>query len=163
MSNTIFHLYLKYLTYRACLFIFKDMPRDLASNHVDTIHDTLLHVIRVCNTPSADNNEAKRNAKFSHLMNLLITELSNSNESVRSNVRGTLSLLAKLLGKTVTDLLMPVKARLLNPIFSKPLRALPFPIQIGNEIEVIQFLPICRTYRRDNVRFVVGSATLRAQ
>lgn len=41
-------------------------------------------------------------------------------------------------GRTVTEILLPHRDRIMSPIFTKPLRALPFPIQIGM-IEAVRY------------------------
>jgi transformation/transcription domain-associated protein len=76
---------------------------------------------------------------FQPLLNLLVNELANSQACVRENAQAAIGLLAQLTqSKSVTDLLMPLRERLLTPIFSKPLRALPFAMQIGN-IEAVTY------------------------
>lgn len=117
---------------KALLFIFKDMPDDLATHsNVDKLRETLVQVVR--NTVAAMDSE-KGAMKFNNMMSLLVSEVSNSNAAVRENVKASLAVLSEMRNMTVTELLTPVKARLMMPIFSKPLRALPFPMQIGKTI-----------------------------
>ncbi|KNE58153.1 hypothetical protein AMAG_04968 [Allomyces macrogynus ATCC 38327] len=71
-------------------------------------------------------------SRFQALISLLILELASSSKQVRETVQAALQLLADLTGKEVTELLLPCKDRLLEPIYSRPLRALPLPMQIGN-------------------------------
>ena len=76
--------------------------------------------------------------QFSFLVGILVQELSSANELVRAVTQRAFRLLAKIRGCSATEILAPVKDRLLGPIFSKPLRALPFGMQIGH-IDAITF------------------------
>ncbi|KDN49215.1 hypothetical protein K437DRAFT_79486 [Tilletiaria anomala UBC 951] len=76
--------------------------------------------------------------QFSFLVGILVQELSSANELVRTVTQRAFRLLAKVRGCSATDILAPVRDRLLGPIFSKPLRALPFGMQIGH-IDAITF------------------------
>nr|KAJ3422805.1 hypothetical protein HK105_006243 [Polyrhizophydium stewartii] len=117
---------------RALLYVLKDVAADVAYFNLDDATQTLSHVLRVCNSPGDHVPEAERKAKFGSLVSLLMSELANSNTAVRENIQMALQLLADLTGSAVTDILRPVCERLLAPIFAKPLRALPFAIQIGH-------------------------------
>ena len=124
---------------KALLYILKDMSPELATGNVEDATQTLSHVLKVCNRPEENNPESSdRQAKFNSLIGLLISELSNSNCSVRETIQSSFQLLAELTKSEVTDLLAPVRDRLLSPIFAKPLRALPFAMQIGH-IDAITF------------------------
>ncbi|RKO86143.1 hypothetical protein BDK51DRAFT_31901, partial [Blyttiomyces helicus] len=120
---------------KALLYVLKDTSLDMATTNVADAIETLKHVLTVCNRvedPPAAGDRMDRQAKFSSLISLLISELSNSNRSVRETIQSSFRLLAELTGSEVTALLVPVRERLLAPIFAKPLRALPFAMQIGN-------------------------------
>ncbi|KAI8605964.1 hypothetical protein EDD21DRAFT_315697 [Dissophora ornata] len=123
---------------KALLYILKDMSPELATGNVEDATQTLSHVLKVCNRPEENVESADRQAKFNSLIGLLISELSNSNSSVRETIQSSFQLLADLTGNDVTELLAPVRDRLLSPIFAKPLRALPFAMQIGH-IDAITF------------------------
>lgn len=114
---------------KAILFVLKDTCSEVQSVNVDNATQTLQHVLKICNMPS---ESGERSPKFNNLMSLLISELSNSNTVVRETVQSCFQLLADLTGSEVTELLLPVRERLVSPIFAKPLRALPFPMQIGH-------------------------------
>jgi transformation/transcription domain-associated protein len=115
---------------KALLFVLKDSCSDTRNVDVDQATETLFTVLRICNTPGDDCGE--RPGKFTSLMSLLISELSNSNCVVRETIQKAFQMLGKITGSEVTDLLAPVRERLLSPIFAKPLRALPFAMQIGH-------------------------------
>ncbi|KAJ1958472.1 transcription-associated protein 1, partial [Dispira parvispora] len=79
-----------------------------------------------------DPETRHQRAKFNSLIVLLITELTNPNAHVREAAQACYELLSQLTGQSVTHLLIPVRERLLRPIFAKPLRALSPHMQIGN-------------------------------
>lgn len=130
---------------RALLYMLKDMPNEPPRN-IDQVADTLMFVLRTVNTLPEGNAEEAESAEdktmqdrqFSFLVGVLLSELSSSNSKVRGAARKSFELLAELKGINVTDILMPAKDRLLSPIFQKPLRALPFGMQIGH-IDAITF------------------------
>ncbi|KAJ1989114.1 transcription-associated protein 1 [Dimargaris cristalligena] len=70
--------------------------------------------------------------KFNSIVDLLIIELSNSNANVRRTAQGSFELLSVETGISITDILTPLREKLLRPIFAKPLRALSLNMQIGN-------------------------------
>jgi len=57
---------------------------------------------------------------------------------VREAAQRSFKILSEILGMEIHEMMTPVKERLLNPIFGKPLRALPFASQIGY-IDAITF------------------------
>lgn len=143
---------------RALIFMLKDMPNDPPRN-AQQVGDTLLYVLRTANEPgsrkaaaeeskdlkvagTADEERAhlerQRDNQQSLLIGALVGELASANAIVRSVTRDAFKLLADLRDQGVTELLTPVKDRLLGPIFGKPLRALPFGMQIGH-IDAITF------------------------
>ncbi|ORX76848.1 FAT-domain-containing protein [Anaeromyces robustus] len=115
---------------KSLLYVLKDTSPEMSSNNIEDATKTLSHVLKVCNR---DNDEGQdRQGQFKNLILLLVSELPNSNSEVRKTVQWSLQLLADLTGNEVTDLLLPVKENLLKPIFAKPLRTLPFSMQIGH-------------------------------
>ena len=134
---------------RALLYMLKDMPSD-PPRDIERISATLYHVLEQAYTgkaPKHDTNETtSRAAKVYNessphlrwLVGILIPELSSANEIARETTQRTLELLARLTECSVTELLEPQRDRLLLPIFTKPLRALPFGMQIGH-IDAIRY------------------------
>ncbi|CAG8576103.1 11483_t:CDS:10, partial [Acaulospora morrowiae] len=120
---------------KSLLFILKDMSPEFAAGYVDNASETLLHVLEICNRQEngmVDDKELQdRQNKFDKLVTLLTSELSNANAAVRETVQESFQILAKLTGNNVTSLLSNVRDTLLNPIFGKPIRALPIAMQIG--------------------------------
>lgn len=118
---------------RALLFVLRDTPDVVPTNVVDEAIDLIKTIIKGCN-----ENVKKIEDLPNNVISLLVYDLANSNAVVRRTSRESLSLLSELTGVSISKIIYPSKSVLLNPIFSKPLRALPFPMQIGN-IEAINF------------------------
>ncbi|RUP49800.1 hypothetical protein BC936DRAFT_141434 [Jimgerdemannia flammicorona] len=133
---------------RSLLFVLKDSSPEMATVNTADATQTLSHVLKVCNRPEDDESADVQN-KFSHLISLLISELSNSNSAVRETIQSSFQLLADLTGNEVTELLAPFRERLVGPIFTKPLRALPFAMQIGH----IDAITYCLTLRPPFLEF----------
>ncbi|THH28945.1 hypothetical protein EUX98_g5232 [Antrodiella citrinella] len=117
---------------RTLLHVLKEMPFDIPKD-VDKVVDTLLSVLTVS---GSDLAVAKQ--KLSNLAGILFAELSGSNPVVRRVAQQCIDVLVKLSGKKAYELLIPHRERMLTAIYTKPLRALPFPIQIGM-IEAVRY------------------------
>ncbi|EJF61235.1 atypical/PIKK/TRRAP protein kinase [Dichomitus squalens LYAD-421 SS1] len=116
---------------RMLLHVLKDMPHDMPHD-ADKVIDVLNRVLRVSTEDSkANDSEQDHDNKITQVVGLFFAELSSPNPIVRKAAQGCISLLAELSGKTIVDLLMPHRDRMLASIYTKPLRALPFPLQIG--------------------------------
>ncbi|KAG9715582.1 hypothetical protein KCU59_g19769, partial [Aureobasidium melanogenum] len=134
---------------RALFFVMKDMPQDLPANVRVQAKDVLQDIIRKCNqgTPTTDIGTA--NTLLHNVSNKLVGEVSHMNRHVREAAQDGLRLLAEVVGVKLYEIVKPVKELVLQPIFNKPLRALPFAVQIGYidalnfcldmENEVLQF------------------------
>ncbi|KAK9477125.1 hypothetical protein V1514DRAFT_353659 [Lipomyces japonicus] len=121
---------------RALLFVLKDIPPELPSNACDDAQELIEYILRVCNTDITQDEIGSR--LFHQLTSVFFYEVSNSHQIVRETVQKSLRLLSSLANVPLHQLLSPVKQTLLVSIFGKPLRALPFPMQIGN-IDAITF------------------------
>ncbi|KAG5438769.1 hypothetical protein PCANB_002489 [Pneumocystis canis] len=124
---------------KALLFVLKDTSPEIPSAYINNAVDAIMHILKLCNSETNEtecSNEKPR--KFIALTALLITELSNPSTIVRETVQSAFRLLSKLQGTELHELLKPVQERLLQPIFIKPLRALPFGMQFGH-IDAITF------------------------
>ncbi|KAI8988247.1 hypothetical protein BDF20DRAFT_910766 [Mycotypha africana] len=133
---------------RSLLFVLKDAAPEMANVNTEEATQTLSHVLKVCNGPE-DGESPEAQQKFQNLITLLLSELSNSNSVVRETIQSSFQLLADLTGNEVTELLAPVRERLVAPIFAKPLRALPFAMQIGH----IDAITYCLTLRPPFLEF----------
>ena len=119
---------------RALLYMLKDMPSD-PPREMERVNETLYYVLeQAYSERAADpaNVYAGASPHLRWLVSILIPELSCANELARATTQRTLELLAERHGCAVTALLEPQRDRLLLPIFTKPLRALPFGMQIGH-------------------------------
>lgn len=117
---------------KALLFVLKDCSPYISSANLEASVKTFSHVLKVCNRQEDDDGSLDRQAMVNSLVSLLISELSNSNSIVRETIQSAFQLLSDLTGNEVTEIMTPVRERFLSPIFAKPLRALPFAMQIGH-------------------------------
>ncbi|GAA5937574.1 hypothetical protein JCM10213_008398 [Rhodosporidiobolus nylandii] len=116
---------------RALLFALKDMPGESPSN-ADMVVDTLLHLVKVCSKPNSTEDKTASRQTLNYLVGLLLVEVSSQVAPVRDAVKRALKIVSEEEGTPLTEMLTPVKDRLLGPIFTKPLRALGFTMQIGH-------------------------------
>ncbi len=130
---------------RGLLYILKDMPPYCTEAQKEEVGGVLLVVLRLCHEPRQLNslleglsteaavNDARGKDQyyFNQIMSILISELTSPNASIRRVVHASFTLLAECHSCQVAELLTPHRDRLLLPIFTKPLRALPFTLQIG--------------------------------
>jgi transformation/transcription domain-associated protein len=121
---------------RALLFVIKDMPADLPAKTRIGAQETLELLLNRC-LANASKDDLKppqptqRPSKIIQLCGTFATEISHMNPHVRETAKRGVSIIAKQLGVEIHELLEPTKERCLTPIYNKPLRALPFGIQIG--------------------------------
>ncbi|GAA5822515.1 hypothetical protein JCM11251_006364 [Rhodosporidiobolus azoricus] len=116
---------------RALLFALKDMPGEAPSN-AEMVVDTLLHLVKVCSKPPSEEDQKASKQTLNYLVGLLLVEVSSQVAPVREAVKRALKIVSDEEGTPLTEMLTPVKDRLLGPIFTKPLRALGFTMQIGH-------------------------------
>lgn len=116
---------------RALMYVMKDTLPDLPAGTCIRAQETLDLILRRCikNVPKDDLKNEK--SRLYSLCGFFVYELSHMNKNVREASRRSFSTIAEVLGCEVHELIFPVKDRLLQSIFNKPLRALPFPTQIG--------------------------------
>ncbi|KAF4778731.1 FAT domain-containing protein [Colletotrichum scovillei] len=125
---------------RSLMYVIKDMPQDLPEKtrrSAQVTLETLLHKI----TKNIKKEDAmpqqnpgqppQQRSRLAQICMQFNTELAHMNRHVRETAKRSLELIAKAAGCAVWELIEPYKERFLQPIYSKPLRALPFPIQIG--------------------------------
>jgi transformation/transcription domain-associated protein len=123
---------------RALMYVIKDTPSDLPASTRIRAQETLEIILRRCNEGVSKDELKSEKSRLYTLCGFFIYELSHMNKHVREASQKAFSILADVIGCEVHELMLPVKDRLLQSIFNKPLRALPFPIQIGF-IEAITF------------------------
>ncbi|KAF2790408.1 hypothetical protein K505DRAFT_251218 [Melanomma pulvis-pyrius CBS 109.77] len=123
---------------RALNFVMKDMPVDLDSKTRLQAEGLLEDLIRRCYKTTSKEDFAKPNNLLLKLCGQLVGDLSHMNKNVRDATQKSFHVLSEVTGLGVHELIMPVKDRLVMPIWTKPLRALPFGIQIAY-IDAITF------------------------
>ncbi|KZT74387.1 FAT-domain-containing protein [Daedalea quercina L-15889] len=123
---------------RVLLCVLKDMQYDLPRD-VDHVVNVLLEVIRVgvAESPLGEEGSSAR-MKLTVLMNMIMAELASSSAIVRTAAQKCVELLAELYHQRPAELFMSNRDRLLSQLYTKPLRALPFQMQIGI-IEAVRY------------------------
>ena len=127
---------------RALMYVIKDMPQDLPAKTRRGAQETLEILLNRCAKSftkddlqpppqSQSGQPSQRPSKLFQLCNILNQELSHMNRHVRETSKKALEIISKELGVEIHELLEPTKDRALGPIYNKPLRALPFGVQIG--------------------------------
>ncbi|KAF8195850.1 FAT domain-containing protein [Mycena galopus ATCC 62051] len=125
---------------RILIRILKDLPQGLTRD-VEEVVDILLAVLRISNSNfdfTSDLNNQAPHQKLVTLAGLFCAELQSPNPVVRDAAQTCIALLVKLSGRSAYSLLETHRDRMLGGIYTKPLRALPFPIQIGM-IEAVRY------------------------
>jgi transformation/transcription domain-associated protein len=141
---------------KALFFVLKDVPSNVTYFNLGDAKNNLELIIRKCHSVQ-DCEIPEEKARFNSLLALLISELPNANISVRETVQAVFQILADLKSFEITDLLLPVRERFLSPIYTKPLRALPFGLQIAF-IDAITYClnlrPVFLQFENDLVRLI---------
>ncbi|ORZ37497.1 hypothetical protein BCR44DRAFT_1511660 [Catenaria anguillulae PL171] len=142
---------------RALLYLLKspESPREAPK-----VRESLHQLLKICNRPDTDPESERR---FQGLIALLVSELTSSSAHTREAVQSALKLLADLRATDVTELLMPARDRLINPIFNKPLRSLPLAMQIGYTDAVTYCLslrPPLLEFKEDLLRLIIETLAL---
>ncbi|PGH00581.1 hypothetical protein AJ80_09152 [Polytolypa hystricis UAMH7299] len=134
---------------RALMYVIKDTPTDLPASTRIRASDTLDLILARCNKDLPPEEIPTEKGRLQSLCGYLVYELSHMNKHVREAAKKSFATISKASGLEVHELLAPVKDRLLQPIFNKPLRALPFATQIG----FIDAVTFCLGLHRNIVTF----------
>ncbi|KAI4255023.1 MAG: hypothetical protein LQ352_002768 [Teloschistes flavicans] len=134
---------------RALFYVIKDMPLDLPANTRVQAQKTIEILLRRCNKGASKEDLGNEKSKLINLCGFLVFELAHLNRHVREAAQKAFAIIADVIGVQVHELLSPVKDRLLPPIYAKPLRALPFPTQIG----YIEAIAYCIPVEKDFIQF----------
>ncbi|KAG7751109.1 hypothetical protein KL911_003556 [Ogataea haglerorum] len=121
---------------RAMFFVLRDTPPDVPSEVCRVAKQLVLKLLNDCNREVS--KEAVFQQPFQSVVSQIVFDLSNSNPNVRETAQEALETLSHVTQVPVATMISPSKGILLAPIFGKPLRALPFHMQIGN-IDAITF------------------------
>ncbi|KAF5390637.1 hypothetical protein D9757_002758 [Collybiopsis confluens] len=126
---------------RTLLHILKDLPADLPKD-VDEIIGVLTDVLRIGSSEidfqSETGPQGQVQNKLVALVGVFFPELQSAIPVVRQAAQTCIKFLVQLSGRPAVELLLPHRDRMLISIFTKPLRALTFPIQIGL-IEAVRY------------------------
>lgn len=121
---------------RAMFFVLRDTPDDVPSEVCTIAKNIILKILRNCNKEVS--KEAVFQQSFQSIVSQIVFDLSNSSIRVRETAKEALKTLSEVTLVPISTMISPSKGILLAPIFGKPLRALPFHMQIGN-IDAITF------------------------
>ncbi|KAI1500909.1 FAT domain-containing protein [Biscogniauxia marginata] len=126
---------------RALIYVIKDMPQDLPektrSSAQVTLEALLTRITKSVKKEDALPASAQpgqpqpKPSRLAQICVLFNDELSHMNKHVRGTARRSLEIIAGATKAEIWELLEPHRDRLLQPIYAKPLRALPFSTQIG--------------------------------
>ncbi|KAK2732878.1 hypothetical protein FQN55_003885 [Onygenales sp. PD_40] len=134
---------------RALIFVIKDTPTDLPAWTRAKAGTTLEVILQKCNADIPKSDLKNEKSRLFGLCGFFACELSHMNKHVREAAQRGFTIISDAVGAEKHELLAPVKDRLLQPIFNKPLRALPFPTQIG----FIDAVTFCLTLKEGIVTF----------
>ncbi|KAM7198003.1 hypothetical protein V8F33_005270 [Rhypophila sp. PSN 637] len=145
---------------KSLMYVIKDMPQDLSEKTRCSAQVTLeLLLTRLTKSAKKEDclpqppaappqpgqpapPQQPKTSRLQQICAMMNGELSHMNLHVRNTAKRSLELIAKAAGAEIWELIEPYKKSLLTPIYAKPLRALPFPIQIGYIDAVTYYLSI---------------------
>ncbi|AET37560.1 histone acetyltransferase TRA1 Ecym_1325 [Eremothecium cymbalariae DBVPG len=126
------------------LFVLKDTPAGAPAIICSGAENLILSILRkTCSGISESDLCEKR---LQNSLTDIVCELSNQNETVRKACQAALKTVSEAANIQISKLMEHSRNFLLSPIFAKPLRALPFPMQIGNVDAVIYCLSLPDTF-----------------
>ncbi|KAJ5494893.1 hypothetical protein N7539_000009 [Penicillium diatomitis] len=134
---------------RALLYVIKDTPADLPASTWILSQETMKLILQRCGKLIPKDDIKNEKSRLFSLCGLFVYELGHMNKHVRETSKMAFATLKTELGCEVHELIHPVRDRLLQPIFNKPLRALPCAIQIG----FIDAITYCLGLQNDIVTF----------
>lgn len=121
---------------RSIFFILRDTPETAPYEVRMLAKKLVLKILRECNQGLSKETIVEK--PFQTLVGALVYDLASAVPIVREVSQECLKVLSEATGVPIATIMGPCKHLLLTPIFGKPLRALPFPMQIGN-IDAITF------------------------
>lgn len=121
---------------RSIFFVLRDTPEMAPFEIRDLAQNLVLKLLTTCNANLPKETILEK--PFQTLVGALVYDLASANPLVREVSQLSLKALSETTSVPISTIMGPCKHLLLTPIFGKPLRALPFPMQIGN-ISAITF------------------------
>jgi transformation/transcription domain-associated protein len=122
---------------RTLLHALKDLPTELPPSGSEVV-DLIIRLLRLSDTNVPFRDEVANAKKLVSIISIFFADLSSPNPLVREAVQKCIGVVSELSGKTPYELLLPHRDRILQSLYTKPLRALPYAIQIG-VIEAIRY------------------------
>lgn len=122
---------------RTLLHVLKDLPSELPRD-VDDVIQLMKRLLRISDSNVHFREETSTSKKLPNIMGVLFSDLSSPNPLVREAVQTCIGVVSELSGKSPYELLLPQRDRVLQNLYTKPLRALPYALQIG-VIEAIRY------------------------
>ena len=122
---------------RSLFFVIKDMPQDLPANTRVQAVETLGTLLRRCMKDISkkdlgfEKSPQEKGTPLFQICEYIVLELKEMNKHVRNAARKVLAIIGEVIGAEVHEIVAPFKTTLLKQVYSKPLRALPFSIQIA--------------------------------
>lgn len=129
---------------RSIFFILRDTPTTAPFEVKHLAESLILEILKECN--SDVSLETILEKPFQTLIGALVYDLASAIPIVREVSQKSLSVLSETTGVPIATIMGPSKHLLLTPIFGKPLRALPFPMQIGNIDAITYCLSLDNTF-----------------
>lgn len=117
-------------------YVLRDTNPEAPHEVCETAKNLVLNVLVKANENSTEAEVLEK--PFQTIVGALVYDLSNANPIVRETAQKSLKALSETTKVPIAKMIEKCKSILLTPIFGKPLRALPFPMQIGN-IDAITF------------------------
>lgn len=114
----------------AIFFVLKDTPLEVPSAVCRKAKKLALEILTRCNSELSQQQVFER--PFQNVVGALVGDLSNPHLPARETAQECLKTISAVTSVPESTLISPCKGILLAPIFGKPLRALPFPMQTGN-------------------------------
>ncbi|ONH65284.1 Transcription-associated protein 1 [Cyberlindnera fabianii] len=121
---------------RSMFYVLRDTNPEAPHEVCDTAKQLILKVLVEANTGMTQEQVLEK--PFQTIIGSLVYDLSNANPIVRETSQEALKAISTTTNVPVATMIEKCQNILLPPIFGKPLRALPFPMQIGN-IDAITF------------------------
>ncbi|QFZ30488.1 putative transcription-associated protein [Clavispora lusitaniae] len=115
---------------RSIFFILRDTPDSAPFEVRELAKNLVLKILKECNSNVSEETVSEK--PFQTLVGALVYDLASAVPIVREVSQKSLKVLSDATGVPIATIIGPSKHLLLTPIFGKPLRALPFPMQIGN-------------------------------
>ncbi|ORY26601.1 putative histone acetyltransferase [Naematelia encephala] len=136
---------------RALFFCIRDAPIE-APTSVAHVSEMIKHLLRTC------QSQEDGHIKLGRLIETLVLELHSQSLTSRTAAQESIQVLSETLGQTILEIIGPtVKSKVLEPqtgpIFSKPIRALPFPMQVA-VIDAMTYLVEQRTVTEPSDEYV---------